>query len=180
MAYTNGNSVLVANPTSSDVTVGGTTVKAGQCAEVTPGDAVAITLSAGLTKGTPVTSLAVTALGQAIQAGTVVDIQETISGVVQKQQAFVTATAAAAATSLTISSLTPVASFTTGATLLSSSQGDVAGFVEAGCTVSTVGTQLNDVLDVPVQLAEKGAHLLEAMARPVLSAGSDTFGKAGL
>lgn len=181
MAYSNGNPVLVANPTPNDITVGGTTVKSGKCAEVTPADAVAVTLTAGLTKGTPVTSLAVSALAQAIQAGSVVTISQTLSGVLYEQQAFVTATAAAAATSLTITSLNPVASFTTGATLISNSQGNVGGFIEAGCAVMTTNVNSSaDLIDAPVQLIEKGSRLLLGMARAVLSAGSDTWGVKGL
>lgn len=182
MAYSNGNAVLVANATAQPITVGATTVASGKAAVCTPTDAVAVTLTAGLTKGTPVTSLACSALAQIVQAGSAVEIQQTDSaGVVHRDYAIASATAAAAGTSITINSLNPSFSYTTGATVLTSSQGQVAGAVDAGaCVLTTFCSSGLNPIDSPAQQAEKAARFMESMVRALLSAGSDTFGDAGL
>lgn len=172
MAYSNGKTVLVANATSNNVTVGATTVNSGQVKQVTPADAVLVTLGAEIKAAAEITEITTAALPQAVQKGSVIDF----AGV----QLVASATAAAAATAIKVIAITPAVAVANAAKGLASSQGEVAGFVEQGCCVVTSGTQEGDVLDVPVQLAEKGAHLLESMARAVISAGANEFAQKGL
>jgi hypothetical protein len=175
MAYSNGKSVLVANATPNSVTVGATTIAAGQVAKVTPKDAVAVKLGAEVKKEA-ITKITTTALAQAVQAESVIDF---LVGTT-KIQFVASKTAAAAATEIEVVEATSPVAIPNGTVGTTSSQGEVAGFIEAGCCVASIGAGDNDVVDAPVQSVEKGAHLLESMARAVVSAGADAWAAKGL
>lgn len=55
---------------------------------------------------------------------------------------------------------------------------DLYGFVDAGCAVASLDA--TGTVDANVQLVEKGAHLLEGLARAVVSAGADAHAVAGV
>jgi hypothetical protein len=108
-----------------------------------------------------------------------VSITQVVAGVTYKQQMVLTATAAAAATSLAVASFAPAVAYTTAATLVSASQGEVGSFVEAGCTVSSLGAQIGGIRN-PTELAEAGSRLALSMVHAIQSAGVDTFGVQGV
>jgi hypothetical protein len=63
---------------------------------------------------------------------------------------------------------------------------DLYAFVAKGCTVAPAsltngtGNVATPTIDNATTLAERGARLIQAMARPVISAGADTFAAKGV
>jgi hypothetical protein len=175
------DTVLIANPTQAAITVNAQTVNAGQVkslvvadtttdlynfvaqgctvatgskANGTGGIGLAGSLSALLGTGAPIVALPVNALVQPIVAGEAITLND---GAGHTQVFVTTAAVAQGAVSIPVASQTP-------------------NFAYPANTTKVEQPSLDNVTTI----VQKGARMLQAMARSVFSAGADAFAQKGL